>query len=130
MQERFLVGAAPVQPEQRRRSLLPRWILLGLLRLAAAVFAVAAVSIGLALLVGHHRGTAPSRAIPLGLYFGGAVLTIVGGLDLSGRGAMYGYAYGASPEDLQLRQSQAARGAYVVVGLLVIGLGVLLDCLL
>jgi hypothetical protein len=130
MQERFLDGAAPVRPEQRRRSPVPRWILLGLLRLAAAVLAVAAVSIGLALLIGHYRGSAPSRSIPVGLYLGGAALIVIGGLGLSGRGAMYGYAYGASPEDLQLRRSQAARGAYIVVGLLVIGLGLLLDWLL
>jgi hypothetical protein len=130
MQERFLGGSAGIHPERKGRTLVPRWILFGLLRLFVWVLVASGISVGLALLIGHFRGSDPSRSIPVGLYVGGAALTA---LSIGGAGGRSTYASGDAqglPSDLNLRRVHALRGAYVLVGLAVIGVGILFDWLL
>jgi hypothetical protein len=130
MQERFLGAPGGVHPPPRRRVVFPRWILAGLLRLCIWVLLASAASVGLALLIGHFRGTAPSRSVPVGLYIGGAVLCILAVTGAGGR-STYGTGYVDNlPNDVNLSRVNALRGAYVLVGLLLIGLGILFDWLL
>jgi len=133
MAERFLQPRGAVHPPAKRKVPYPRWIVAGLARLFVWVFVASAVSVGIALLIGHFRGSDPSRSVPVGLYIGGAALMVVslGGMGAFGSGNLYrmGYAAGAS-SDQTMRQLHASRGAYVLVGLLVIGLGVFFDWLL
>lgn len=119
-----------VVPPKRRRIAFPRWILTGLLRLFVWVLVVSGVSVGIALLIGHFRGSDPSRSVPVGLYIGGAALTLVamggfGGRTVYGTGDAEGLR-----NDLNMRRAQSIRGVYLLVGLLVIGLGILFDWLL
>jgi hypothetical protein len=131
MQERFLRVAGGVHPPPRKRIVFPRWIVAGLLRLLVWVLLASAASVGLALLIGHFRGTDPSRSVPLGLYLGGAALCILAAVGTAGGRSTYGIGYiDQLPNDLNLRRLNALRGAYVLVGLLVIGLGILCDWLL
>jgi hypothetical protein len=118
-----------VVPPTERKTAFPGWILRGLLRLFLWVLVASAVSIGIALLVGHFRGTDPSRSVPLGLYIGGAALIVVTIGGFGGRSISPGYEE-TMRSDLNMKRMQAMRGAYVLVGLLVIGLGVLCDWLL
>ncbi|MBA3717320.1 MAG: hypothetical protein H0W87_03730 [Actinobacteria bacterium] len=92
-----------------------------------------AVSVGIALLIGHFRGSDPSRSVPVGLYIGGAALMVVslGGMGVFGSGNIYRMGYDeAASNDHTLRELHASRGAYVIVGLLLVGLGVLFDWML
>ena len=131
MQERFLGATGRAHPPPPRRQLVPRWILAGLLRLFVWVLLASALSIGLALLIGHFRGTDPSRSVPLGLYLGGAALCILAVLGAAGGRSSYGTGYIDNlPNDLNLRRVNALRGAYILVGLVLIGLGILVDWLL
>jgi hypothetical protein len=130
MEERFLKGGHAARAHGRRRIRFPRWIVNGLLRLAGWVLVVAAVSAGVGLLVGQLRGSDASRSVPLGLYVGGAGMALLSLLGTGGRTA-YGPGYlPPSRTDLNMRQQQAMRGAYALVGVCVIGLGIFFDWLL
>jgi hypothetical protein len=71
----------------------------------------------------------PSRSVPLGLYIGGSALIVVTIGGFGGQSISPGYEE-TTRSDLNMRRMQAMRGAYVLVGLLVIGLGVLCNWLL
>jgi hypothetical protein len=131
MQERFLREPGAVHPDRKRRRWVPRWLVFGLLRLCLWVLLISAVAIGLGLLVGHIRGTDPSRSIPLSLYIAGtAVMLVTFGGALSGRN-LYRVAWDESTANDEIaRRVQAGRGVYAIVGALVIGLGILFDWLL
>jgi hypothetical protein len=93
--------------------------------------AVCAICVGLGLLIGHYKHSPPSRAIPISLYIGGAVL-MVGSLGgaLSGRTLWRAAWDDATIHDEMARRFQPGRGVYVGAGLLLIGLGVFFDWLL
>ena len=128
MEERFLRKRSAVHPAKRRRIPFPRWLLFGVLRLLVWVVLISAVAIGLGLLFGHLKGTDPARSIPLSLYIAGAacMLATFGGA-LSGRN-MYRVMWdeGSTNDDV-MRRFQAGRGAFALVGFLVIGLGVFFE---
>jgi hypothetical protein len=133
MEERFLRTGA-VQPARERRAepTLARVIGRGLLRFLAIVVVAVGVSVGAALLIGHWRGSDLSRAVTLGLYLGGACLIAVPLLSAGGRplGSGGTYEYMEIPTDPSLRRAwQAQLVVYVAVGLVLIGLGVLVETL-
>jgi hypothetical protein len=131
MQERFLAGIGAIHPETRKRSGFPRWLAVGVLRLLLWVLVVSAICVGLGLLIGHFRGSDPSRSVPVSLYIGGATLMLVSfGGALSGR-TSYRVAWDQTlTHDEMVRRYQAGRGVYVLVGVLVVALGFLFDWLL
>jgi hypothetical protein len=131
MQERFMRAGEPIHPEQRERRRSPRWLLSSLGRLLAWVAAVSAICIGLGLLIGHFKHSDPSRSVPVALYIGGATLMLVSsGGALGSRNVYRGLWDRASAHDEMVRRYQASRGAYVVVGFVVIAFGVFFDWLL
>jgi hypothetical protein len=133
MAERFLQPRGAVHPPASRKVPVPRWIVAGVVRLFLWVLLAAGLAIGIALLIGTLTGSNPSRSIPVGLYRGGAARMVVslGGMGAFGSGNIYrlGRVEGASSSQT-MRQFQAGRGAYIIVGFLLVALGVLFDWLL
>jgi hypothetical protein len=129
MQERF-GGTGAVHPEQRKRR-FPDGIAFAALRLFLWVLVASAICIGLGLLIGHFKHSDPSRSVPVGLYIGGATLMLVSfGGALSGRSFSRVAWDPNALHDEMARRYEPGRGVYVLVGLLVIGLGVFFDWLL
>ena len=131
MEERFLRSGA-VQPEREARELPTAATVIGrgIVRFLAIAAIAVVVSVGLALLIGHWRGSDPWRAATLGLYIGGACLIAVPLLSAGGRplGAGGSYEYVEIPTDPALRRAyQSQLVVYVVVGLTLVGLGVLME---
>lgn len=90
----------------------------GLAKPLGLIVALAVAAVVAALLLG--------RSASVGLYVGGAILLVVAALS---RGTMVIGAYGEYSGPESIRQSNAIRGAYLLVGLVMIGLGVLVETL-
>jgi hypothetical protein len=132
MEDRFLHTGA-VQPDKRERE--PRaqrhWLVAGLVRLALILAVAVAASIVLGLLVGSWRDWETTKAIAMGLYIGGGALAGVGVLSWGGQGYdAGGYTFYESMGAGERMLHQNRMGAYVLIGLLVIGLGVLAEMFL
>jgi hypothetical protein len=131
MEERF--GTAAVQPEKRETVLRHRrhWLVAGLLRLALILALATGASIALGFLLGMWRDWDAARSVTLGLYIGGAALVGVGVLSWGGVGVESGgYVFyeDMGPGERMLHQSRM--GAYVLIGIVVIGFGVLAEMFL
>ena len=132
MEDRFLHTGA-VQPDKREREArAPRhWLVAGLIRLALILAIAVAASVAVGLLVGSWRGWETTQAIAMGLYIGGSVLAGVGALSWGGQGYdAGGYTFYESLGAGERMLHQNRMGAYVLIGLLVIGFGVLAEMFL
>lgn len=132
MEERFMRRDAGAKAH--RSSLHPRaqMVLLGLGRVAlyagAAAGAGAGIGAGVALLRGSDD---PLGGAILGLYLAGAALVGVPLVSWSGRsysGAGYEF-YEVETDPASRRAWQGQLGAYLLIGMIVIGVGVLLEVL-
>ena len=132
MEERFLrTGAVEPRAKERRLPPVARFLAAGITRFVGMVAGAAGVAVGIALIIGWWRDSDLLRAATVGLYVGGAVLVFVPLLSAGGQrfdaGEYEIYEVDTDPETRRLRQSGA--WAYVVVGVVLIGLGVLLETL-
>lgn len=125
-----MAGSRAVHPEQLKRR-RPGGLAVEALRLFLWVLVASAVSIALGLLIGHFKHSDPSRAVAVSLYVGGAILMLASfGGALSGRSfSRVGWDPNALHEEMA-RRYEPGKGAYVLAGLLLIGLGVFFDWLL
>jgi uncharacterized membrane protein YedE/YeeE len=130
MEARFLrSGAVEPQRDQRRLNPTVRMLLVGMGRFVAFVAIAAGVAVGIALAVAAFTDSDAWRAVTLGLYVGGALLVAIPLFSWSGRTASIGgYDVYELPLDAHSRRRwQAQLGAYVAIGMALIGLGVLLE---
>jgi hypothetical protein len=124
MEERFLGGGA-VHPEaERREHTFLRMLGRGLLRLAGLLFAAAAITAGLGLLIGWLRGDDLWTAVAYAFYIGG--IAVFGFALLSG-GRRVHYR-GDLGEDLGTGGGAINEGALMIlVAFFLLGLGVLVE---
>lgn len=129
MEERFLRAGA-VEPEKRERR-KPHWFLAGLLRFFAIVALSAGASVALGFLLGLWLDWDSARSVTLGLYLGGALMVGVGGLSWGGQGMdTGGYTFYEEMSGGERLMHQCRMGVYVLIGVIVIGLGVAAEMLL
>lgn len=132
MEDRFLHTGA-VQPDRREREArAPRhWLVAGLIRLGLILAIAVAASAALGLLLGSWRGWETTQALAMGLYIGGAAIAGVGVLSWGGTGyESGGYVVYENMSGGERMLHQNRMGAYVLIGLVVIGLGVLAEAFL
>ena len=132
MEDRFLHTGA-VQPDKREREpRVPRhWLVAGLMRLAFILALAVGASVALGFLLGSWRGWGTTQSIATGLYLGGSALIGVGVLSWGGSGyEAGGYVVYESMSGGERMLHQNRMGAYVLIGMLVVGLGILAEMLL
>jgi hypothetical protein len=128
MEERFL-GGGPVHPEADRLERGPRtqMLLAGLRRFAIFTAAAAAAAAGLGVLAAYLRGGDLVRGASLGLYVGGALLVAFAAFTFSNQPRRWVDQYG---HDLGAGGGGGDTGAFIAIGLALIGIGLLLEFIL
>jgi hypothetical protein len=96
------------------------WILRGLGRLVLVLAVLAAVSVGIGLLLTWARGGSLTRSITLTLYVGGAV-AVVGSLFPRGNVTHLAYGQDLDADVLRVPYADGVGNLLVGIGLLVIG---------
>lgn len=125
MEERFMRSGA-VEPTPDRREVHPTasMLLAGIRRFLLLTAGVAAVAAGLGVLVGYLRGGDLGRYVTLALYVGGGILVAFGAFTFSSEPRQWVGEWG---EDLGTGSDAGEAGAFVAVGVALIGIGLALD---
>lgn len=131
MEERFLRSGEAISPERQPRELSPTtsMVVRGLGRLTVLLAIAIALSAGVGVLIGMWTDSDLVRATILGLYVGGAILVAVPVLTWGGRSYSTGAyeVYEVDIDPYMRRRRQGELWVYVFVGLVLVGLGVLLE---
>lgn len=128
MEERFLHAGA-VEPRKESRERRERhWLFAGLIRLGVILALAIGGSLVIGFLLGRARDWETARSVTYGFYIGGAALLGVGFLGWGGQ--QYeggGYVFYENATGVERVMHQNTMAAYVLIGLVVVGLGVLTE---
>lgn len=127
MAERFL-GAARVEPESSRWKAHPLLgtMLGGLRRLALVTVVAGGAGLGAGLLLARIRGGETWSDVAIAYYVLGALAVLAA---LAGRGRLGAGAYGEYSSSESVSAANAGRAMNLVIGVVLLGLGVLVDLL-
>jgi len=130
MQQRFL-NAGAVEPRKEARERRQRhWLVAGLTRLAIILAVAIGASLAIGFLLGRSREWDSAKSVTYGFYLGGAALLGVGFLGWGGQTYQSGgYVILENATGAERLMHQNKMAVYVLVGLVIIGLGVLTEAL-